>query len=69
MQIFTFTWLNSFATISRLHSLIFTYIQIQKAAQYNNELLSAHRDLQLLVREESVIVQRLSGKQTNNRSV
>lgn len=57
MQIFTFNWLNSFGLFDHFQasqSRIYIYSNLE-AAQYNNELLSqcVHRDLQLLVREES----------------
>lgn len=66
MQIFTFNWLNSFALFdhfqaSQSHFYIYSN---SEAAQCNNELLSEHRDLQLLVRERKafLIHRRLGNK-------
>ena len=60
----------SFATVCRLYGRVFTYIEIQKQ---NNEPLSEHGHLQLLVREgnegRKVVVHRQSGKQSINHSV
>lgn len=53
MQIFTFSWLYGFARFDHFHAAqyhIYIYSNLG-AAQYNNELLSAHKDLQLPVRE------------------
>lgn len=58
MQIFTSNWLNRFALFDHFQasqSHIYIYSN-SEAAQYNNELLSEHRDLQLLVRERKALL-------------